>query len=158
MTRPRIAVVALAAALAVPTLVVAAPDGSADVRFGNEAAGSPFPPPDGHDRSFNAKDNMIPRTVTIAAGGSVGFAIEGFHQAAVYAPGTTPGDIDVLGPGPFVNDPDGLLALGPLNVPPATQTWTTPAGTFSAPGRYLILCNFAPHFEFARMYGWVIVK
>ena len=43
---------------------------------------------------------------------------------------------------------------------PATGTanWTTPAGTFDTPGRYLVLCNFAPHFAEFGMYGWVDVK
>jgi hypothetical protein len=153
----RVALVVVLGVLAVPALVAAAPDGSANVRFGNEGTGSPFPPPD-HDRSFNAYDSLVPRTVVISRGGSVTYAMQGFHQPAVYEPGTTPADIEILGPEPWVNDPDGRVALGPLNVPPATTSWTTPPGTFAAPGRYLVLCNFMPHFAFASMYGWVEVK
>ena len=153
----RVALAVVLGVLAVPAIVAAAPDGSATVKFGNEATGSPFPPPD-HDRSFNAYDSLVPRTVAISAGGSVTYTMEGFHQPMVYEPGTTPDDIDIVGPEPFVNETDGLVAAGPLNVPPATTTWTTPPGTFSEPGRYLVLCNFMPHFAFARMYGWVIVK
>jgi plastocyanin len=154
-------VAAAAAALALPAAVVALPDGSATVRFGNDV-GSPYPPPE-HDASGNAKDNLVPRTVTIAAGGAVtyeiaGAQVSGPHQPAVYAAGTEPEDIALLGPGPWVNDPDGRVALGPPNFAPATLTWTTPAGTFATPGKYLVLCNFLPHFAFANMYGWVIVK
>ena len=144
--------------LAVPTVVLAGPDGSATVRFGNTQAGSPFPP-DEHDSSFNGEDNLIPRTAVISAGGRVTFDIDvdSLHQAAVYRAGTTPGDIDVpvFDPpaGLFVNDPDGRVYLGPVN----TDS-TTPPGTFATPGKYLMLCNFTPHFAFAKMYGWIIVK
>ena len=83
----------------------------------------------------------------------------GIHQPAVYEAGTTPGDIDLVGPVPFVNDPQGRLALAPaVNAATGTATWTTPAGTFDTPGRYLVLCNFAPHFAEFGMYGWVEVK
>jgi hypothetical protein len=154
----RLGLVAVVALLALPAIVIAAPDGTADVRFGNPETGSPFPPPD-HDRSFNAKDNIIPRTAVISADGSVTYTLEGGpHQVAVYEAGTAPEDIMLLGPGPWVNDPNGRLALSPPNFEPATSTWTTPAGTFSAPGRYLVLCNFLPHFAFANQYSWVIVK
>jgi hypothetical protein len=33
-----------------------------------------------------------------------------------------------------------------------------PVGTFSTPGRYLIICNVTPHFAVDHMYGWVDVK
>ena len=158
MRARRLAPAAAAAALALPAAVLALPDSSATVRFGNDV-GSPFPPPE-HDASFNAKDNLVPRTVTIAAGGSVTYemappTVSGPHQPTVYAPGTEPEDITVMD-FPWVNDPDGRVVLGPPNF--ATLTWTTPPGTFATPGRYLVLCNFAPHFAFANMYGWVIVK
>jgi hypothetical protein len=137
---------------------VAALDGTATVRFGNPSVGSGFPPPSGHDASFNGQDNLIPRTSVIARGGNVTFALDGLHQPAIYVPGTTPNDITLPASGDFVNDPDGRIELGPLNIPPGTQSWTPPAGTFAAPGRYLVLCNFLPHFAFARMYGWIEVK
>jgi hypothetical protein len=159
MRARRLAFAVAAAALALPAAVLAVPDGTATVRFGNDV-GSPYPPPE-HDASFNAKDNLVPRTVTIAEGGSVTYemtppTVSGPHQVAVYGPGTEPGDIAILGPGPWVNDPDGRVALGPPSF--ATLSWTTPAGTFATPGRYLVLCNFMPHFAFAKMYGWVQVK
>jgi hypothetical protein len=142
--------------------VLAGPDTSATVRFGNDDVGSPFPPITEHDESGNGKFNLIPRTVAIADGGSVTYDILvrfGIHQPVVYEAGTTPDDIDLLGPFPFVNDPMGRLAVGPaVNAAAGTGTWTTPAGTFDDPGRYLVLCNFAPHFAEFNMYGWVDVK
>jgi hypothetical protein len=142
--------------------VLAGPDTSATVRFGNDEVGSPFPPITEHDESGNGKFNLIPRTVAIADGGSVTYDILvrfGIHQPVVYEAGTTPDDIDLLGPFPFVNDPMGRLAVGPaVNAAAGTGTWTTPAGTFDDPGRYLVLCNFAPHFAEFNMYGWVDVK
>jgi hypothetical protein len=146
--------------LVVPAMVAAGPDEGATVQFGNPDAGSPYPPPafEGHDSSSNARDNLIPRTSVISAGGNVTFNVVGFHQPAVYEAGTTPDDIDVP-PFPvpfnlFINDPDGRLALGA----PVPGPWTPPAGTFDEPGRYLILCNVTPHFALFNQYGWVIVK
>lgn len=145
-----------ATALAVPAIVVAGPGSSATTTFGNLKAGSPFPPAE-HDSSFNGEDNIIPRTVVISAGGSVTFDIDGFHQAAVYRAGTTPDDITVPAFPPesniFVNDANGRVFLGPVGAPS-----TTSAGTFATPGKYLMICNVTPHFAFANMYGWVIVK
>jgi hypothetical protein len=149
-----------AMALALPAMVAATPDSSATVQFGTDR-GSSFPPPDGHDASSNAKDNMIPRTVTIAADGSVTFNIlavaPGVHQPMIYAPGTTPDDIDVpqFPPVAFMNEDEGLVEAGPAT---PSGTWTTSAGTFRDPGKYLVLCNFTPHFAFFNMYGWVDVK
>jgi len=147
--------------LLAPT-VLAGPDATASVLFGNDDVGSSFPPITEHDESGNGKFNLIPRTVAIAEGGTVTYDIFvrfGVHQPVVYEAGTTPDDIDVLGPFPFVNDPVGRVAVGPA-VPAAvgTRAWTTPAGTFDDPGRYLVLCNFAPHFSEFDMYGWVNVK
>ena len=147
-----------AVAVTVPTVVLADPDSSATVRFGNTKAGSPFPPAE-HDASFNGEDNLIPRTVVISAGGTVSFDIDAgsLHQAAVYRPGTTPGDIDV----PVFNPPAGLFVDDPVNrayIGPVNADSTTPAGTFATPGKYLMLCNFTPHFAFAKMYGWITVK
>jgi hypothetical protein len=142
--------------LLVPTVVVAGPGSSATTTFGNLKAGSPFPPAE-HDSSFNGEDNIIPRTVVISAGGSVTFDIDGFHQPAVYEAGTTPGDITVPPFPPesniFINDSDGRSFLGPVGAPS-----TTGPGTFATPGRYLMICNVTPHFAFAKMYGWIIVK
>jgi len=145
-----------ATALAVPAIVVAGPGSSATPPYGNAKAGSPFPPAE-HDSSFNGEDNIFPRTVVISAGGTVTFDVDGFHQAAAYRAGTTPEDIAVPAFPPesniFVNDADGRVFLGPVGAPS-----TTGAGTFATPGKYLMICNVTPHFAFAKMYGWVIVK
>ena len=150
---------ALAAALTLAGLVVtsvvwAGPDSAATVRFGNPEAGSKFPPPDGHDASSNAKDNVFPRTAVVARGGTVTYEINGFHQPVLYGPGTTAGDIVVpaFPPNFFVDSP-GALAVGP---PAEAGSWTTPA--LAQPGRYLIICNITPHFAFFKMYGWIEVK
>ena len=160
---------ALAAALTLAGLVVtsvvwAGPDSAATVRFGNPEAGSKFPPPDGHDASSNAKDNLIPRTVVISAPGTVRFDIEqfGFHQPVVYAAGTQPGDVAVPAfpqnffitlPGAPPVAPE--IAKGPLHEPGAPPvSWPM---SFATPGKYLVICNLIPHFSFFKMYGWVIV-
>jgi hypothetical protein len=155
---------AVMALVAVP-VAVAALDDSATVRFGNDDVGSTFPPITDHDASGNGKFNLIPRTVTIAEGGSVTYDILvrfGFHEPKVYDVGTTPDDIDVQLPiaqNLFINEDEGLIASGPrVGAAVGTATWTTPAGTFDEPGRYLVLCNFAPHFAEFGMYGWVEVK
>jgi plastocyanin len=148
--------------LALATAVAALPDSSGTVRFGNPNAGSPFPPPVfDHDSSSNARDNLIPRTSVISAGGNVTFVVAGFHQVAVYRAGTQPEDITVPPFPPvtnlFINDPTNRLALGP-EAGTVQGPWMPPAGTFSTPGRYLIICNVTPHFAIDNMYGWVEVK
>jgi plastocyanin len=138
---------------------------SAVVHFGDHEAGSPFPPAV-HDASFHAKDKIVPRTVTIDRGGEVRFEIGPEHQVAIFEPGTTPGDIDATEtvedpalPGPLeriVYD-QGRVALSPG--PSGSRiTWTTPSGTFDAPGRYLMICTTNLHFLEADMYGWIEVK
>ena len=171
----RLSPVLLAAAailLALPVVVHAGPPDSATVRFGNEQAGSPFPPGQEHDASFHAADSMIPRTVVISAGGSVTYEVAPFHQVAIYQPGTTAADVEIseniledleVPFPPFVledfviNDPDGRVALSPPLAFVPTE-WTTPESTFDQPGRYLVICTTAPHFAEADMYGWVIVR
>ena len=116
----------------------------------------------GHDQSGNGKFNLIPRSVTIKAGGSVTYDILvrfGFHEPKLYDIGTTPDDIDVQLPiaqNLFVNEDEGLIASGPrVGTAVGTATWTTPV--LNEPGRYLVLCNFAPHFAEFGMYGWINV-
>ncbi len=142
----------------------------ARVQFGIDAHGSPFDPADEHDGSGHARDHIYPREVVIARGGRVVFDVDEFHQVAVYARGTEPSDIRVddttledVNFGPFtipdfrINDPTNRIARGPSQglVP---HVWTTPAGTFAEPGRYLVICTTTPHFVFANMWAWVTVK
>lgn len=138
---------------------------SAMVQFGDHEAGSPFPPAE-HDRSFHAKDKMVPRTVTIDRDGSVTFEIGPLHQVAIFEPGTEPSDIDATQTEPVgilppplerITFDDGQVARSPG---PTTShmDWTTPAGTFEQAGRYLVICTINLHFLEAEMYGWIIVR
>jgi plastocyanin len=145
------------------------PATTATVRFGNPDVGSPFRPPDPHDQSFHSIDNVIPTTTVISAGGTVTFELAEFHQAAVYAPGTRPDDIDatdvtnltdpgsgaVIIPGfliDFADDP-AFLDNSPFAFAP--QSWEM---TFDEPGRYLVICAVVPHFVESKMYAYVHVK
>jgi hypothetical protein len=139
------------------------------VKFGMNEHGSPFPPAVGHDRSSQAQDLLIPRTVVIATGGQVEFEIDPFHRVNVYRAGTAPDDIDVSKlinfvsgpvfiPNFVIDDPTNRIAQSPPFQFAIEQTWTTPVGTFTTPGRYLVICNFLPHFVENDTYGWVIVK
>jgi plastocyanin len=150
------------------SVVFRGPPASATVIFGDENAGSPFPPGSDHDESYHAKDKMVPRTVVISSGGEVHYEVAPVHQVAIYSPGTKVNDIDLtllddLSLGPFfipdfiINDPNDRVALSP----PLTlveTVWTTPEGTFDTPGKYFVICTTLPHFAAADMYGWVIVK
>jgi hypothetical protein len=57
-----------------------------------------------------------------------------------------------------IDEPVGRIAQNPPFSFNLLQTWTTPAGTFTTPGRYFVMCNFLPHFAANDMYGWVIVR
>jgi plastocyanin len=144
------------------------------MQFGQANVGSDFPPTSGHDHSGNAVDNIVPRTVVIAVGGTVTFNVPaGVHQINIYKPGTQPEDVDTsmsnlttlaahagCGPpapagAPLVIDDGGDNFLAAIPVPCFTPTQKT--YTFTAPGRYLVICAFLPHFENG-MYAWVEVK
>lgn len=141
-----------------------APATTATVLFGDPRAGSPFPPQEEHDASYHAADKLVPRNVVIPVGGTVVFEVAPVHVVAIYDAGTTPDDIDLSQtadiPGPF---PPGFLIVDPANriefqgtdelFSPRTFSYT-----FTAPGRYLIICAITPHFALADMYGWVTVQ
>jgi plastocyanin len=145
----------------------ALPD-TAVMHFGDENAGSPFPPEEVHDASYHASDKIVPRMVNIGTGGAVEFHIHPLHQVAIYDAGTNPEDIDLSDPddlvipgGPtipdfLINDPNNRVALSPFTGP-AETTWVTLEGTFDEPGKYLVICNILPHFVAADMYGYVNV-
>jgi hypothetical protein len=146
-----------------PTLAPASLE--AEVEFGSDHVGSPFPPAQ-HDNSFHAFDKIRPHVVHLKVGGSIEYEIYPCHQPAVYQPGTTPSDIDVSLTEPIgvtgcppdrINDPNGRIALAP---PQSLEEkdWTTPPGTFDQPGRYLVICTTFVHFQFAKMYSYVIVS
>lgn len=147
---------------------------SAVIQFGQENAGSPFPPGSGHDQSGHAADNLVPRTVVIGVGGTVTFNVPAaVHQIRIYKPGTEPSDISlanlttlaahagcgaplppqVTGAPLVITDATNLEA----SIPVPCLTPTTRTYTFTQPGKYLVICGFLPHFQVG-MYGWVEVK
>jgi plastocyanin len=133
-----------------PAVALALPS-QATMVFGRPDLGSGCQFPDCvSDKSFHAVDKVAPGSVSIAAGGTVDFDIEGFHQVAIYAPGTKPSDIEADETAfPFVNDDTNRIFLGGI---------ADASFTFSEPGKYLVICNIAPHFEDSNMWGWVQVK
>jgi plastocyanin len=134
------AVVSLASAANSATLIFGSPD---------HGSGCVFPCEE--DASFHSVDQILPGALAVSAGGTVDFQVLGFHQVAIYAAGTKPKDI-TSDPAafPFVNDPQGRIFLGGLG--------TNESFTFDEPGKYLVICNVAPHFEEAQMWAWVQVK
>jgi plastocyanin len=146
-------------------VATADPPANATVLFGDPNAGSPFPPGGGHDSSDHAADKLIPRTATISQGGTVTFETFGVHQVAIYDASTSASDINTsqltaggsgCPPVPLIDDSDNRLAV--LADQPCAGGSESPSFTFENPGRYLVICNFLPHFEEADMFGWVIVK
>jgi len=145
---------------------------TATMEFGEVThdVGSPFDPGEGHDGSGHAIDKVRPRTVVIAAGGSVTFSVGPFHQVSIYEAGTTAENLVIQGtealtspfpiPDFLILAPTGRLASDNLTTALSfgTSEWTSPAGTFDTPGKYFVMCRVAPHFFGAQMYGWVIVK
>lgn len=137
---------------------------SAVMRFGDPNTGSPFPPAENHDGSIHAKDKLVPRTVVIAAGGTVTFQVAPVHRVAVYDDGKSPEDISLqnLLPAPIlgipnfqIDDPVDRLALQSAANFLAPRVFTH---TFPDPGRYLVICVTTPHFVNGDMWGWVIVQ
>lgn len=142
---------------------------SAVMRFGNNDVGTAEFGPE--HPSSHARDNVIPSTVVIQAGGTVTFQVQPPHRVAIYEPGTMPSDIrlipgetlvDHVGPpGPpfipefYIDEPNGRLFIetAPAFGPPHEVQFT-----FDEPGRYLVICAVAPHFAAFNMYGWVEVR
>jgi hypothetical protein len=153
-----VSVVVVGVAALLPAAVGALSD-TVTMQLGIPGVGSPFndPPDTIHDASLTATDSFLPRTVVVADDGTVDFDVVGFHQIAIYEPGKRPKDIAQVVPGLLVNDPDGRIGIGtpPFLLPPADPDLSF---AFTEPGRYLVICNIAPHFFEAKMYGWVIVK
>ena len=130
---------------------------------------------------------LIPKTVTIKAGGAVSFIISGFHYVLVYGNRTKPEDIDISKtilptifpnpamPGPPLINDDGnrvyqgldpsvfpMLPAGTGGMPQMMQD-RVEVVRFSEPGRYLVICGVLPHFYDAAtgqfiMYGYVRVQ
>ena len=124
------------------------------MRFGNDSVGSGLNDPGAgvfHDSSLKANDKIRPHTAVIAAGGTVDFEVDGFHQVAVCGEGVQLADVEipVFPPNLFVNDAQCPAAAAPL---------ASTSVTFTDPGRYLIICNVTPHLADARMFSYVEVK
>ena len=143
---------------------VTGPLATATVSFGHWAAGPPL------DRFPNlgapAKPNghqLIPHEVTIKAGGTVNFAIAGFHLVLVYGDGTAPGDIDVTNTIPPTGQPVPPLIDDPTNRlyrgvdPSLFPQDRIEVVQFPNRGTYLIICGVLPHFV-EGMYGFVKVN
>jgi hypothetical protein len=117
---------------------------------------------------------LLPKVVTIKQGGAVNFVIAGFHQVAVYAPGTKPEDINttLLLPIPgappqvgLINDPKNrifngldprLLSPAPPSQPNLLSQDRVEVVGFAKRGSYLVICSVNVHFVDG-MFGWVRV-
>ena len=66
---------------------------------------------------------ILPKKIKVNQDGVVHFLVAGFHQVAVYKPGTKPEDIVVPDTGTFINDPHNRFYLGinPAGGPENTQ-------------------------------------
>jgi hypothetical protein len=110
------------------------------------------------DDCENAFHKLIPGAVAIRRGESVTFNRVGFHQIAIYPPGTSPSDIQILG-GNRVNFPGlpgkPLVYRDPTPVTDGSYTFTTTP--ISETGQYLVICNITGHFQ-QNMWGWVQVQ
>ena len=119
---------------------------------------------------------------TPAIPGVVNFLVAGFHQIFVYIPGVTPNDItaflaanDPTNANLFINDLNNLFYTGinparlVAGVPTFNDNIPTPnpriladynnrveSVGFTAPGKYLVICNVRPHFQNG-MFAWVRV-
>jgi len=117
-----------------------------------------------------------PFEAQIKVGGSVTFAISGFHILGVYGPGTDVDDISLavtipipLAPAgfpPVINDPVKRVYWGvnPFSLVPAGSAPPldrVESVTFSEAGTYLVICTFTPHFSadpaLGKMHGFVKV-
>ena len=141
---------------------VAAPLASGAVEFGLPNACPPSEP------RCAAADRLQPAGTRVAAGEAVNFNINSVsQQVAVYGPGTRVANIGtaILGgvaetPGAdrTIMDPNARVATSPdlPFAPDGATAWSWDT-TGVAPGTYLVICTFQPHFEVG-MYGWVIVQ
>jgi hypothetical protein len=99
---------------------------------------------------------------------TVNFVVSGFHWAWVYQPGVTLAQVQANVPaaGTFVNYDVNVFAKGvnPGTPPAFADASVNPSGVmnrtdsfgFSAPGRYLVICNVRGHF-LDGMYAWIHV-
>ena len=113
-----------------------------------------------------ANHHVLPQTIRVKTGGVVNFVVAGFHQIFVYDPGMTPESLVVPVSGTFINDTfnlyyTGILPAGgssniPATVNPSNASNRVEPVSFSAPGKYLVICNVRGHF-LNGMWEYVIV-
>jgi plastocyanin len=155
MTRAR-RVITLTAAVVAAMAIAGGPIAAADpsMTFGRPKLGTGCSPGDGcfHDASFQAMDKIEPKAMAVSTGTTVQFPVGGFHQVAIYEAGTTREEI--VPAGFTVDDPNGRIFLGPSPFAGDAST----SFTFESPGKYLLICNIAPHFQFTSMWGYVTVR
>jgi len=138
---------------------------NATIQFGQPQGGSGVFPPGSHDHSFQANDKLVPQTVVIDKNGIVTFHTFGVHKIAIYDDGTEPEDINTAltkfhaAPCPnvpYVNDPNHRIFE--VTAPPCAGGPATITHAFPDPGRFLVICEFLPHFADANMTGYVVVR
>jgi len=110
--------------------------------------------------------SVAPREVKIRAGGSVNYAIGGFHQINIYDDGVRPEQIDtsnlIVSTGPNA-PPFPILIDEPVNRiyrgldPGGEPLDRVESVQFSEPGTYLVICCVIFHFVNDDMFGFVRV-
>jgi plastocyanin len=114
---------------------------------------------------------LVPEVTKISVGGTVNFAISGFHVISIYDDGTLPADIDptiLVGPSvpggppraiPIIDDAENRIyrGLDPALLPAGgLRSDRVEVVKFDKPGLYLVICAVVSHFEDG-MYGYVRV-
>lgn len=136
-----IAIVMAIVLLALPLTVSAA---TVTVIFGRESNGD------------NASTHQLePHNVFISAGDTVDYVVDGGpHRVIIYPDGVTPDEVVVDGTGLVVNGLNGIPAGSIFQgVFRANASYT-----FTAPGKYLVICGIGRHFFNDGMFGWVFVE
>jgi hypothetical protein len=105
---------------------------------------------------------ILPKRMKIKKNGVVNFVVSGFHQIAVYEPGTKPEDIDTGATvGPLIDDPNGRIFLGQSPVAPVDDFSNArnrvEGVSFREGGTFLVICTVGSHFADG-MYAYVKVK
>jgi hypothetical protein len=122
------------------------------------------------DRFPNSSPNganphmLTPMHSQVLVGGTVVFAVSGFHQVIVYGPGTKPTDVDATRTTPSTGTPAGVALIDdPRNrvyrgLDPSQQTSRDrhEVVMFRKPGVHLVICGVQGHFLMG-MFGFVTV-
>jgi len=144
---------------------VRGPNATATVAFGSWRSDVPLDRfPNVSPAAANAH-LVIPYQVTIKSGGTVAFAVSGFHQVLVYGPDIKPDQVNATLTRPSTGMPAGALLINDqanrvyAGLDPSTQPRDRiEVVQFQAVGRYLVICGVQPHFVNDQMFGWVRVR